>query len=157
MNNKGFLKYDIEKLKEGRKDFLNMYGSEECLTEGFVDFIVMEVLQNIGYDIPELRQAILNKFPQYNEGIFPFSEAWASLDNRLYVKLIAKPGFYYDEGTEVFNYEGKRFTLTEWKEWQESGICTVRGLHEGKWDGECSTCDEFEVEQFVEYKEIENE
>ena len=75
-------------------------------------------------------------------------------ENKIYVKLIAKANKYYDEGTEVFDYDGKRFTLTEWEDIQKHGICTVRGLKEGKWDGECSTCDEFEVEPLVEFKEI---
>ena len=68
-----------------------------------------------------------------------------------YVKLISKPDEYYDEGTEVFNYEGKRFTIEEWESCQPHGICCVRGLYKGNWDGECSTCDEFEVEYGVEY------
>jgi len=71
-----------------------------------------------------------------------------------YVKLTSKPNHYYDEGTEVFNYGGERYNLTEWNECLERGICGTRGLRNGEYDGEWSLCEEFDVEHNAEYKTI---
>ena len=76
------------------------------------------------------------------------------------VKLIAKPNTWFKEGTEVFNYDeyGVRFTLDEYKKWEESGTILARGLRvcedaselrplgEEYIDGEYCDIDEFEVE-----------
>ena len=66
-----------------------------------------------------------------------------------YIKLTARPNTYYDVGTEVFDYDGKRFTKGEWELWLESGIVCVRGYVNGYTDGETSTIDEFDVEYGV--------
>lgn len=73
-----------------------------------------------------------------------------------YVKLVAKPGTWFKEGTEVYNYDCNppkelcRVSLREWElvvndPYGFTVIC-VRGIHEGKWDGEACSADEFEVE-----------
>jgi hypothetical protein len=155
-NNKGFLKYNKEQLKEGRKDFLNMNGSEEYLTEEFVEFIIYEVLLDIGQEITELRQAIIKKFPKY-EGLYSFSECWAMKENKIYVKLIAKPNIYYDEGTEVFGQGKKRITMFDWDDALKNGKLLVIGSKENKLVVRKSMCDEFNVEFEVEYKEIKDE
>jgi hypothetical protein len=73
-----------------------------------------------------------------------------------YVKLIAKQGFYYDQGTEVFDYDGKRYTIEEWNKCIEEEICGARGLRNGEYDGEMSVIEEFDVEYGVEFKEIKD-
>lgn len=73
-----------------------------------------------------------------------------------YVALIAKPGYYYDVGTEVFDYDGKRYTIEEWEKCMEQGSCGARGYREGELDGEWSFCDEFDAIYNVEYKELED-
>ena len=63
--------------------------------------------------------------------------------------LIAKPDGYYQEGTEVFNYDGERFTKEEWDALPEHPVLT-RGLNQdGRMDGEASCKDEFEVMEDV--------
>ncbi len=77
------------------------------------------------------------------------------------VKLIAKPNTWFKEGTEVYNYDeyGLRFTLDEYKKWEESGTILARGIRVcecpeaenrplgGEYiDGEYCDIDEFEVE-----------
>ena len=87
-----------------------------------------------------------------------------------YVKLTAKPDTWFKEGTEVYNYNCKppeqllRVTLEEWESCVNftgiKAIC-VCGLRipqleyeinifgegeGGRWDGECCSVDEFEVE-----------
>jgi len=74
-----------------------------------------------------------------------------------HIKLIAKPGFYYDEGTEVYNYEGERFRKDEWENWVKSGIVCVRGYRNGEEDGDCSIIEEFEVEYEVGPKSIKED
>jgi len=71
-----------------------------------------------------------------------------------YVKLTAKPNTYYDKNTEVFDYDGKRYTMEKWKQCLKDDMCGTRGLKNGKWDGEWSWCDEFNVSNYVKYKEI---
>jgi len=72
-----------------------------------------------------------------------------------HVKLIAKPNYYYDENTEVFNYDGERYTVRKWEQCEkEDSDILVRGLKNGKWDGELSLREEFEVEKNVKYKKI---
>ena len=59
----------------------------------------------------------------------------------------AKPNGYYQEGSEVFDYEGERFTKEEWESLPEYPVLT-RGLNQdGKMDGEASGKDEFVVEE----------
>lgn len=72
-----------------------------------------------------------------------------------YVKLISKPNQYYDSGTEVFNYDGKRYTLEEWQKCIDIGSCGARGYHNGELDGDWSFCDEFDVIYNVEFKDIQ--
>lgn len=65
------------------------------------------------------------------------------------IRLIAKPNSYYQEGTEVFDYDGERFTKEEWDELPEHPILT-RGMNQnGEMDGEASCKDEFVVEELV--------
>ena len=67
------------------------------------------------------------------------------MTNTIIVK--AKPNGYYQEGTEVFNYEGERFTKEEWDASPEFPIMT-RGLNgNGVMDREASCKDEFLVEE----------
>lgn len=73
-----------------------------------------------------------------------------------YVSLIAKPNTYYDGGTEVFNYDGKRYTVDEWNECIKVGTCGTRGYYKGKLDGDWSVCDEFDVIYNVEFKELKD-
>jgi len=81
--------------------------------------------------------------------------------NNKYVKLIAKPNEYYDDGTEVFgSFEhplpARRFTIQEWEDCENGhGWACVVGFREGNLDREISFCDEFEVEYNVEYKEVQ--
>jgi hypothetical protein len=73
-----------------------------------------------------------------------------------YIKLIAKQDTYYDVGTEVFDYDGKRFTREEWESWRNSGIVCVRGYVNGEIDGDTSTIDEFEVEYGFDLETIKD-
>jgi hypothetical protein len=73
-----------------------------------------------------------------------------------HIKLIAKPNSYYDAGTEVYNYDGNRFTKDDWNEWVKSGIACVRGYVKGTLDGDTSLIEEFEVEYGVGPKSINN-
>jgi hypothetical protein len=73
----------------------------------------------------------------------------------MYIKLIAKPDYYYDSGTEVFNYDGERYTEEDWNKCLKVGCCGVRGDYKGKEDGEWSICEEFKyflVEENKHYK-----
>ena len=75
-----------------------------------------------------------------------------------YVKLTAKKGTWFKEGTEVYQYDicdwdkRERLTLDEWNMWVESGLTCVRGItiFEGETeecvDGETCGIDEFDVE-----------
>lgn len=58
------------------------------------------------------------------------------------VILIAKPDTWYQEGTEVFDYDGERFTLDRWNSLKGTSGLLCRGIRNGEWDGEL--CDESE-------------
>jgi hypothetical protein len=77
-------------------------------------------------------------------------------ENKIYVKLIAKANRYYDEGTEVFGQGKKRITMLDWDDALKNGKLLVRGLKENKLVVRRSHCDEFEVEPWVEFKEIKD-
>jgi hypothetical protein len=65
-----------------------------------------------------------------------------------YIKLIAKEGYYYQAGTEVFDYDGNRFTKEEWQKCIEEDCFLCRGLNsDGKWDGEQCLLEEFLIEE----------
>jgi hypothetical protein len=68
-------------------------------------------------------------------------------DNKhAYVKLTAREDSYYQTGTEVFNYDGNRFTVEEWKNAVDTDCFLCRGLNEnGEMDGEQCCLDEFDV------------
>ena len=155
-NTPTILKYDKAQIIRTWKDMLNMNGSVESLSDEYIEFIVWDVMVKLGEDVPELRQSIINKFPQFNKGdvILPISHIWNYSDNKIYVKLIAKPNTYYDEGSEVFKCDGVRYTMNEWAECCLNGNCDVIGISNGIWENKSLTCDEFEVEEWQEEKNI---
>jgi hypothetical protein len=81
-----------------------------------------------------------------------------------YVKLIARPNTWFEEGTEVYNYDCEednkiRLTIEEWKEWVKSGLVCASGYRISEsimsemrpvgaryWDGEACPIEEFDVE-----------
>ena len=95
----------------------------------------------------------------------------------MYVKLVAKPETWFQEGTEAFSEDERRFTVEEYEDWKKSGIiiccgrriCDTNENEQGigyssgdaRFDGECCSITEFEV-QLVddigteEYYELSN-
>ena len=95
-----------------------------------------------------------------------------------YVKLVAKPNTWFKAGTEVWHCEEpRRLTLEEWGRWKEPSmaIVLVRGIRvcednpnengmghkagDERIDGECCSCEEFDVEIVSEdkdFSELEN-
>lgn len=68
-----------------------------------------------------------------------------------YVKLVARPGTWFDEGTEVFEYDlpwehRRRVTITEWNEWLPFEYICVQGQRNGDVDGESCAFVEFDME-----------
>ena len=95
----------------------------------------------------------------------------------MYGKLIAKPDTWFQEGTEVFSEDDRRFTVAEFEDWKKSGIiiCCGRricddndnernlGYKDGdaRFDGECCQISEFEIYKVddigtEEYYELSN-
>ena len=71
-----------------------------------------------------------------------------------YVKLISKDDKYYDAWTEVFNYEGSRFTLDAFYNSVKEDCFLCRGLVNGIEDGDRCSFDEFLFEIVEEDKKL---
>ena len=65
----------------------------------------------------------------------------------MYAKITAKADTWFDEGTEVWDYDGdgdERIKACDVKKALETGL--FRGFRNGKVDGEWCSSDEFDVE-----------
>ena len=71
-----------------------------------------------------------------------------------YVKLTSK-GDYYDLDTEVFNYDGNRFTFDEFVIAINDNCLLCRGKVDGLYDGDLCSPDEFTFEIVTKNKNYE--
>lgn len=69
-----------------------------------------------------------------------------------FVRLVSKPGMWYDDGTEVFDAtvcdwgrKHRRITVQEFDQWKLPGHILALGLRNGFWDEELCPLEEFDI------------